>query len=162
QWFLALRKPITFAGATYSYYQMPFLLLGNLPGVVLGVDRLGAFAVHCGPMVEVGLLLAVVVERLVPGPSWRQLTTGAPAAAVVSNRLMVPGHNSVGSTLPAIALGLMFVVIAGDPDRNPDRAVGGLLAVALLHHYAGWTIVAPLVGAWLVLRRGRLAKARAF
>jgi hypothetical protein len=162
QWFVALHNPITFAGATYSYHQMPLLLLGHLPGVVLGIDRLGAFAVHCGPMVEVSLLLAAVVERLVPGAWWRRVTTGVLVAAVFSDRLMILGYNSAGYTLPAIALGLMFAVIAGDPHGNPDRAVGGLLAFALLHHYPGWTTVAPLVGAWLVLRRGGLAKVRAF
>lgn len=163
QWFFELHNPITFAGGTPSYHQLPFSLLTHLPGLVLGIDRLGAFAVHFGTMVEVALLLAVIAYRLVPGSLLQQMAAGVLVSAVFSNRLMVLTYNTAGYALPLIALGLMVAVIAADESpTGPDRVVGGLLALALLHHYPGWTMVLPFAAAWLVLRRHPVAKTRAF
>jgi hypothetical protein len=163
QWFLELHNPITFAGQTISYCQLPFALLTHLPGLVLGIDRLGAFAVHFGAMVEMALLLAVIAHRLVPGSPLRQVAAGVIASAVFSNRMMVLSYNTAAYAMPAIALALMVAVIATDRSPSgPDRVVGGLLALALLHHYPGWTMVLPFVVAWLVVRRHPVAKTRAF
>jgi hypothetical protein len=163
QWFFELHNPITFAGSTYSYHQLPLLLLTHLPALPLGIDALGAFAIHAGAMVQVALLLAVAAVRLVPGSLPRQALAAALAAAVFSNRLMILTYNTIGYPLPLVMLGLMLAIVAADDSpAGVDRPVGGLLAAALLHHYPGWTMVLPLVVAWLVLRRHPVAATRAF
>jgi len=87
-------------------------------------------------MVEVALLLAVIACRLVPGSLLQQMAAGVLVSAVFSNRLMVLTYNTAGYAVPLIALGLMVAVIAADESpTGPDRVVGGLLALALLHHY---------------------------
>src|SRR5262249_37821827 len=154
QWFFELHNPITFAGATYSYHQFPLALLSHLPGVLLGFDRRGPFALNLGFMRPVALLLAIMPVRFSPSGMDVQLLVVALASAVFSNRLLVQSYHIVGYTIPAICLGLMLLVVADDESfPRPERMVGGLLALAILHHLPGVMFVLPAAVTWLSLRR---------
>jgi hypothetical protein len=151
--FLALENPITFAGRTPSYPQASLMLLLHLPGVAVGFEALGPLAIPLGAIVHLALLLGVAVDLLATGSLRAKCAVVALAAGVYSNRLLVLTYDITGYAFPGVCLGLMFLVlVAGDLDR-PNRAIGGLLAVALLHHYPGFFMVLPLCVAWLVLAR---------
>jgi hypothetical protein len=163
QWFLELHNPITFAGATYSYHQFPLALLSHLPGVLLGFDRLGPFALNLGVMLTVALLLAIMTVRFAPSGMGVQLLVVALASAVFSNRLLVQSYHIVGYTIPAVCLGLMLLVVADDESfPRPERMAGGLLALAVLHHLPGVMLVLPVVVAWLILRRHPISEVMSF
>jgi hypothetical protein len=100
---------------------------------------------------------------LVPGRLPAQILTSALVAAVFSNRMLVLSHNNFGYTVPAICLGLMLMVVVDEESApDPERVVGGLLLIAVLHHYSGLTQVLPIALLWLVLRRGGWRRFPAF
>jgi hypothetical protein len=155
EWFFAFDNPITYGGRTTSFAQFPLALLTHVPGVLLGFDRLGPFAIHLGIMLQVAMLLALLTTWLVDGGILVQLAIAALAAAVYSNRLTLLLVNLTGYAIPAVTVGVMFLVVALG-DRTPSvvrRRVGGLLVLALLHHYPGVFFVLPLVAAWVVVGR---------
>jgi hypothetical protein len=74
---------------------------------------------------------------------------------VFSNRLTVLLYNLTGYAIPAVAVGILFLMIALG-DRRPSVVfprAGALLALALLHHYPGFFFVLPIVAAWVVAGR---------
>ena len=152
-WFTELHNPITFVAPNPSYVQLPLMELGHLPALWIGFDRLGAFSCIFGTMLQTAVLLAVMTILFVPrGLLWQAVTAGL-AAAVFSNRMLVLTHDNFGYSVPAICLGFMFMVVVDDDSiPEPDRAFGGLLLVAVLHHYSGLTQVLPLALGWLVFR----------
>jgi hypothetical protein len=162
-WFTELRNPITFAAGNPSYHQFPMMLLAHLPALAIGFGRLGAFSCHLGTMLQVSLLLAVMTTIFVPQRLTVQALTVGLVAAVFSNRMLVLSYNNFGYTVPAICLGLMFLVVVDDESvPDPDRIVGGLLSLSLLHHYSAFTHVLPLSLVWLLARRGALRRLRVF
>lgn len=162
-WFTELRNPITFVAPNPSYVQLPLMELGHLPALAIGFGRLGAFSPLFGTMFQVAILLAVMTTIFVPHRPALQIAITGLAAAVFSNRMLVLSYNNFGYSIPAIVLGLMFLVVVDDetiPDA--DRIFGGLLLVAVLHHYSGLTQVLPVSLLWLVLRRRGLRRFPAF
>jgi hypothetical protein len=163
EWFIGLHNPITFGARTFSYPQFPSMLLEHLPALMIGFDRLGPFAVQLGIMIMVALLLAMVTDWAVPVQPLRALATVVLVAAMFSNRQLVLAYNTLGYAPAAICLGLIFIVgMLAREASDADRLVGALLVAAMLHFYTGFVVVLPLVVAWLVLRRGGLARVRAF
>jgi hypothetical protein len=162
-WFLDLQNPITFVAPNPSYIQLPLMEFGHLPALLIGFDRLGAFSCLLGTMLQVGILLAVTTILFVPQRLRVQVLIAALAAAVFSNRLLVLMHNNFGYTVPAICLGLMFMVVVDrESIPDPERIFGGLLLVAALHHYSGLTQVVPIALFWLAVRTGGLRRFPAF
>lgn len=160
--FLRLENPITFAGRTPSYPQAALMLLAHLPGVAIGFDRLGALAIPLGAIVHLALLLAVATDLLVDGRLGTKAAVVALVSGMYSNRLLVFTYDITGYAFPAVCLALMFIVLAGDRFDDPDRAIGGLLAIALLHHYPGFFMVLPLCILWLLLGRAPWRRIRHF
>jgi hypothetical protein len=161
--FLRFEGPITFAGRTPSYPQFPLMLLSHLPAAAVGFDRLGPFAPHLGMLLQVGFLLALATRFLGRARLATEAALAALAAAVFSNRMLVLSYGVVGYAIPAICLGLMLLVVADDeavPD--PNRLVGGLLVLGLLHYYSALVVLLPLVATWLALRRRPLPAVRRF
>src|SRR5262245_3627800 len=152
-WFTELQNPITFVAPNVSYVQLPLMELAHLPAVLIGFDRLGTFSFLFGTMLQVAILLAVMTIVFVPSRLALQIAIAALAAAVFSNRMLVLSYNNFGYSMPAICLGFMFMVVVDDGSiPDPDRLFGGLLLVAVLHHYSGLTQVLPLALLWLALR----------
>ncbi|HLK11355.1 MAG TPA: hypothetical protein VKW76_08235 [Candidatus Binatia bacterium] len=163
RWFVDSRNPITFVGATPSYYQPSFALLSHLPGLLVGFERIGAAAVPLGLMVQVALLLGAATERLAARPLGYQVATAALAAAVFSNRMLVLCYDKVGYAVPAICLGLMFCVAVDERALSPPfRPIGAALALSILHYITGLVIVLPLCTVWLLLSRTPLRRLRVF
>ena len=160
--FAHLENPITFAGRTLSYPQAALMLLLHLPGLAVGFERLGPLAIPFGAVVHLALLLGVITDLLVNGSLRAKCAVVALASSLYSNRLLILTYDITGYAFPAICLGLMFLVLADDAVDDPNRIVGGLLAVALLHHYPGFFMVLPLCIAWLVLARAPWRRVRAF
>ena len=161
--FAALDNPITFAGRTPSYAQFPMMLLTHLPALAVGFGRLGAFSVVFGMLLQIAFLFALVTKILAPASLRVQALIVILMSALFSNRLLVLSYNLVGYTIPAICLGLIFLVVVDDeavPD--PGRTVGGLLALSLLHYYTGFAMVLPLCMAWLLLARTPIGRIRRF
>jgi hypothetical protein len=162
-WFTELHNPITFVAPNYSYIQLPLMELGHLPALLIGFDRLGAFSCLFGTMLQVAILLAVMTIIFVPDRLPLQILIAALAAAVFSNRMLVLTYNNFGYSVPAICLGLMLMVVVDQESiPDPDRTFGGLLLVAVLHHYSGLTQVLPIALLWLLLRTGGLRRFPAF
>ncbi len=154
-WFVDGAEPLTFAGRTVSFCQMPMQLLGHLPGYLVGFDRLGPFAVHCGILLQVGFLLALLVDTTVGATLAVRAGCVALAAAVFSNRLTVLLCNLTGYGVPAVAVGVMFLSLVHGR-RSFERTspwIGGLLMLALMQHYPGWFFVLPLVVLWVLAGR---------
>lgn len=150
--FARLAGPITYAGRTPSFPQFPMQLLGHLPGYLIGFDRLGPFAVHLGMLLQVAALLALATTFVVDGALVVQAVTVAAVAAVFTNRLTLLLCNLTGYGIPAMSVGIVFLVIVLRP-APPSvlfPRVGGLLLLALLHHYPGIFFVLPLVLLWVV------------
>ena len=164
RWFTELHNPITFAGGTVSYPQLPMTLFTHLPALAIGFDRLGPFAVHLGMMVEIALVLAVLTAALAPAPSMTmQMAIVALAAAIFSNRMLVLIYNLPGYGIPAVCLGAIFLVVVEERAlASPLRVVGGLLTLSLLHHYPGFFIALPLVVAWLIMGKEPLRRMSSF
>ncbi len=160
--FVRLENPITFAGRTPSYPQAALMLLAHLPGVAIGFDALGALAIPLGAIVHLALLLAVATDLLVDGSLGAKAAVVALLAGMYSNRLLVFTYDITGYAFPAVCLALMFVIVADRRFEHPDRAIGGLLAVALLHHYPGFFMVLPLCLLWLVLGPAPWRRTRRF
>jgi hypothetical protein len=152
-WFTELRNPITFVAPNLSYVQLPLMELAHLPAVLIGFDRLGPFSFLFGTMLQVAILIAVMTIVFVPRRLALQIPIAALVAAVFSNRMLVLSYNNFGYSMPAICLGFMFMVVVDEESiPDPDRLFGGLLLVAILHHYSGLTQVLPLALLWLALR----------
>lgn len=154
-WFVGMDNPITYAGRTTSFAQFPLALLTHLPADLVGFDRLGPFAIHAGIMLQLAALLAFLMVVLVERNVVVQAALVALAAAVFSNRLTLLLYNLTGYAIPAVTVGILFLVIALG-DRRPSVVfprAGALLALALLHHYPGFFFVLPIVAAWVVAGR---------
>jgi len=151
-YFLRFDGPLTYAGRTPSFPQFPMQILGHLPGYLIGFDRLGPFAIHLGMMLQVAALFAVLTTWVVEGSLLVQAVTVAGVAAVFTTRLTLLVINLTCYGIPAVAIGIIFLTIVfGAPsERVLFRRVGGLLLLALLHHYPGIFFVMPLVFLWLV------------
>ncbi|HJQ82694.1 MAG TPA: hypothetical protein VKA21_01355 [Candidatus Binatia bacterium] len=163
EWVFEWPTPLTYAGRTFSYYQFPMMLLSHLPAMAVGFGRVGAFALHFGLMVQIAFLLALATRVLARTSLLVEAAIVALVAGVVSNRLLVQSYDVAGYAIPAIALGLMLPIVADDETvPRPERLVGGLLALAMLHYYTGFFVVLPLVLAWVVLQRRPLASLRRF
>jgi hypothetical protein len=163
-WFVGGGNPITYAGRTTSFAQFPFALLTHLPADLVGFDRLGPFAIHAGIMLQIAALLALLIVVLVERNVLVQAVLVALAAAVFSNRLTVLLYNLTGYAIPAVAVGILFLIIALG-DRRPSVVfprAGALLALALLHHYPGFFFVLPIVAAWVVAGRTPWLRVAAF
>jgi hypothetical protein len=151
-WFLELRTPITFAGQTVSFPQMPMQLLGHLPAYLVGFDRLGPFAIHVAIILQVGFLLALLVTTVVSASLATQAACVVLAAGVFANRLTVLLCNLTGYAIPSLSIGMMFLGLVIRP-RSFERTapwIGGLLMLSLMHHYPGFFFVLPLVALWVV------------
>jgi hypothetical protein len=149
--FVELTNPITFAGRTPSFPQAALMLLLHLPGVAVGFERLGPLVIPLGAIVHLALLFGVITELLVDASLLAKCAIVALVSGMYSNRLLVLTYDITGYAFPAICLALMFIVVVDERIGDRDRAVGGLLAVALLHHYPGFFMVLPLCVAWLLL-----------
>jgi hypothetical protein len=160
--FVRLENPITFAGRTPSFPQAALMLLAHLPGVAIGFDALGALAIPLGAIVHLALLFAVATDLLVGGSLRAKAAVAALVSGMYSNRLLVFTYDITGYAFPAVCLALMFVVLVLDRIDDPNRAIGGLLAVALLHHYPGFFMVLPLCLLWLVAARAPWRRLRRF
>ena len=164
QWFVGFDNPITYAGRTTSFAQFPLALMTHLPGYLVGFDRLGPFAIHVGIMLQVGLLLALLTAWLVERGMLVQIPIAALAAAVFSNRLTLLLNNLTGYAIPAVTVGAMCLALTLG-DRTPStvrRRIGGLLVLALLHHYPGVFFVLSLVGVWVVAGRAPVRRVGRF
>jgi hypothetical protein len=162
QSFLALRNPITFVGRTPSFPQTALMLLLHLPGVAVGFDALGPLAIPFGAIVHLALLFGVITELLVSGSLLAKCAVVALVSGMYSNRLLIFTYDITGYAFPAVCLGLMFVVLVVERADDPNRTIGGLLAVALLHHYPGFFMVLPLCIAWVVVARTPWRRLRRF
>jgi hypothetical protein len=162
QSFVELQNPITFAGRTPSFPQAPLMLLLHLPGVAIGFAALGPMAIPFGAIVHLALLLGVITDYLVDGSLLAKGAVVALVSGLYSNRMLLLTYDITGYAFPAICLGLMFLVLVDERVDDPSRAVGGLLAVALLHHYPGFFMVLPLCIAWLVCGRKPWQRMRRF
>jgi hypothetical protein len=152
--FLELAEPITAVGLTPSYAQFGLMLLSHLPAQLIGFERLGPLAINLGVMLTIAVLVAVFATRMVPGRLGMQLVTAGLASAVFSNRMLVMSHDWVGYTVPAVCLGLMFIaVVDNEAFPRPDTMVGGLLALALLHHLPAFAIVLPVCAVWVLVQQ---------
>jgi hypothetical protein len=160
--FLELENPITFVGRTPSYPQAALMLLLHLPGVAVGFDALGPLAIPLGAIVHLALLFGVITELLVGGSLVAKCVVAALVSGVYSNRLLIFTYDITGYAFPAVCLGLMYCVLVDDRIDEPNRVVGGLLAVALLHHYPGFFLVLPLCIAWLISARTPWRRLRRF
>src|SRR6185369_338164 len=86
------------------------------------------------------------------------------AAAVFSSRLTLLLYNLTGYAIPAVSVGILFLLIALG-DRRPSVVfprAGALLALALLHHYPGFFFVLPIVAAWVVAGRAPWRRVTSF
>lgn len=160
--FAALENPITFAGRTPSFPQAALMLLLHLPGLAIGFDVLGPSAIAFGAIVHLALLLGVMTDLLVGGAFPGKAAVVALLSGIYSNRLLILTYDITGYAFPALCLGFMFLVLVDHRGRDPQRAVGGLLAVALLHHYPGFFMALPLCLAWLVCARHPWQRVRRF
>jgi hypothetical protein len=152
-WFMLVANPITFAGISVSFAQFPMALLGHLPAFLVGFDRLGPFAIHVAIMLQVAMLLAVLtIFVLDDRPLVTQAATVAAAAAVFCSRFTVLVCNLTGYAIPSVALGIIFLVTTLDDQPFAIMAprVGGLLMLAVMHHYPGVFFVLPLVILWVI------------
>ena len=162
-WFTTVENAITYAGQTPSFAQFPMALLGHLPGYLVGFDVLGPFAIHVSLMLQTAVLLAVLTTFVVEARLPVQAATVALLAAVFSTRLTMLLWNLTGYAIPAISVGLIFLVtvLGEQSSRVMFPRVGGLLMFALLQHYPGVFFLLPLVGLWVVAGRdprGRLVE----
>ena len=149
---------------TPSYPQFPFTEFTHLPGVLIGFDRLGPFAVHCGMMVQIAALLAILTQFLVQDSLGVQSVVVALAAGVFSFRISPHLYNLTGYAVPAVCTGMMLLAVslADVSSLRLFRFVGGLLCLSLLHHYPGVFVVLPVVLLWVVADRHPLRRIRAF
>src|SRR5262245_14240923 len=162
-WFMELQNPLAFLAPNPSYSQLPLMELGHLPALLIGFPRLGAFSPLLGTMMQVAILLAVMTVAFVPRRLVVQIPIAALAAAVFSDGMLVLSYNHFGYSIPAICIGLMFIVAVDDESvPDPDRLFGGLLLIAVLHHYSGLMQTLPIAFLWLLLRKRGLRRFPSF
>jgi hypothetical protein len=151
--FLHLKIPITFAGATSSYYQFPLMILTHLPEPFL-FNFIGPSALHFGIILQFAFLISVFTLFAAPNTLHAKLVACGLFSACISNRFIVNSYDIVGYGVSSFCLGLIFlaVVLIEDIDSLLS-CILFFISVALLHYYTSWLIILPILVLWTLTKK---------